>query len=218
MKKMKAMIFMLAVAAINSIHVTAYAGIGEVGGIGSVGSLNPNQASDELQDGNTGAPASAAPAPAAPENTRDPAPVDNANTASGPVAAKPLGGGNDTQPLSGGKAKALPPEPVHAGVPILSISYNQKKIYYERLLKQVIANAEQGGNGGTTYEVVSLVPAKVMQIREGAKYLTLFKQNADSIASQILALGVDAGRIRKSQYYHEGIPTQQVDIYASQPK
>jgi|GEM_PF-7082352 len=175
----------------------AYAGIGEVGGIGQTGALSPRTPEEQPEEDVGSEDATA------PLGRKKPAQAKR-KAAEEAVEEAPE---EDSRAQPTGQSRT---------VPLLTITYKQKPIYYEKFLKQVITKSEK--TKGTTYQLISYVPTAVTRIRDGARYTALFEENLRSIVQQIQALGVSADRIKTSTAYQDGIPTQEINIFAKQPQ
>ncbi len=126
-----------------------------------------------------------------------------------------LGGGVQAQ--LGGTAGEQEEKPVeqarsYEGQPLLVIRFNQRRVYFERALRQAVDAAERAKDT-VQYEVVSYGPEVDKRRMSGERVIDQAQENLRAVVEEMRQQGVDGGRIHTSTEPGDGMVTQEIHIF-----
>jgi len=102
-------------------------------------------------------------------------------------------------------------EPTPASEALLTITFSQRHVYFDKMLRQAIT-AVESKQAGTSYEVVSKTPVGKTPF-ENQSLTVGAGQNLDDVLSALNDLGVGAARVHVTSESSDTITAQEISIY-----
>ena len=99
--------------------------------------------------------------------------------------------------------------------PLLSITFNQRRINFGRLLDQAIVNQERE-NPGSNYEVISRVSSPKGGASNVNRLNQVYSRNLGTVIQRMNKIGITSDRIRSSTQYNTDNSPQEITVFRAE--
>lgn len=97
-------------------------------------------------------------------------------------------------------------------VPLLVISFNQKRVNFDRALTQAVAVNEKSAPG-TVYEIVAMIPNTSGSAVQATRVNETYAANLAAVMDRLQEAGISPDRIRTSTSYKDDVVGEDIYIY-----